>query len=439
MSFFDGDGSDDENGFSPNMLVKLRKLKTKKYNGKLGRVLKFLPDKGRYQVELEKSGKVLSIKPINITEPWSNFECPNCCQEEIITIVKTKCRHSICAVCFNEAYSSVESKCPICEKKLSEDFSRFEIKFLPIEKDMNIGQERYNMSFLYSCFAGDLERFQLMLPLVRPTLSEWSHPIFVETAQRNQVKPLELLLENGVDIDQKDKLGRTALVAASLDGLVEVVETLIKKQANINLCDESGMSALLMACDAGNLEITKLLVEHNACVNLKSQPEFGGLTPLYVACQNSHTQIVEYLVSSESEAAPDLNLLTEDGVSPLFIATQAENQEIIEILAENGADINLATIDGITPLLNAANQGQQEIVECLLDLNANVNHQEPENHETALFAACCGGHLDVIKVLVEHDADVNLLTKDGYACPEVAFQLGHLNVSEYFARISSNI
>jgi len=83
---------------------------------------------------------------------------------------------------------------------------------------------------------------------------------------------------------------------------------------------------------------------------------------------------------------------------------------------------NVVGTRGWTPLLFAARGGHLEIVQLLLDHSANVNIQskeEPLEHWTALHIAIGRGHPQVVKVLLECGADPHFRTKEG----ETPFQL----------------
>ena len=58
-----------------------------------------------------------------------------------------------------------------------------------------------------------------------------------------------------------------------------------------------------------------------------------------------YIELVEYLVNLDGI---DVNPVNIDGVSPIFIATQTENFELIEILGSHGGDVNIATLGGVT-------------------------------------------------------------------------------------------
>lgn len=75
----------------------------------------------------------------------------------------------------------------------------------------------------------------------------------------------------------------------------------------------------------------KLLLEKSAQTNSCTN---SRVSPLYVACQEGHFDIVKLLVKHKA----DINLCKNDGSSPLSIANKKKHLNIVEFLQENGAN-----------------------------------------------------------------------------------------------------
>lgn len=76
-------------------------------------------------------------------------------------------------------------------------------------------------------------------------------------------------------------------------------------------------------------------------------------------------EIVEKLI--EAGAAVDA-VNCADGNSPLFLATEVENYEIVRLLIQKNATVNLANKSGATPLHKSASHGR-----CMMNLNILLN------------------------------------------------------------------
>ena len=65
----------------------------------------------------------------------------------------------------------------------------------------------------------------------------------------------------------------------------------------------------------------KILVEHDSSVNVQSQ---NGFTPLYMAAQENHDEVVRFLLASGANQS----LATEDGFTPLAVALQQGHDKV---------------------------------------------------------------------------------------------------------------
>ncbi|MDH4239915.1 MAG: ankyrin repeat domain-containing protein [Phycisphaerae bacterium] len=103
---------------------------------------------------------------------------------------------------------------------------------------------------------------------------------------------LQLLHENGAEIDTKAKNEYTPLHIAVFMGHTDVVEWLIDKGADINTSIEYGTTPLHSAVERGRYTMVELLVSKGAACNATNK---GGLTPLDLAEQHDREEIAALL------------------------------------------------------------------------------------------------------------------------------------------------
>jgi len=103
-------------------------------------------------------------------------------------------------------------------------------------------------------------------------------------------------------------------------------------------------------------------------------------------------------------------------VAAIHIAAYNGNPGVVILLCqEYGVDANCSISEtleevpkkGITALEWAARMGHTEVVKALLDNNANVNVRRPADDVTPLYIAAQKGHREVVKLLLDNKADVN--------------------------------
>jgi serine/threonine protein kinase len=151
----------------------------------------------------------------------------------------------------------------------------------------------------------------------------------VYMAQLGKTKEVTELLNKGVDINMKDGLGRTALIAAAADGRTEIMKILIDRGADMNIKGPVGMTALTAAATLGRTEAVRILLERGADVNVRNE---SNQTALIAAAEKGHADIVKMLLTAGS----DPNVKDKSGKSALMYAEQEQHSEIVEILKSAG-------------------------------------------------------------------------------------------------------
>jgi len=99
----------------------------------------------------------------------------------------------------------------------------------------------------------------------------------LEAAKYGKAQTVKLLIEDGADINAKDKYGNTPLIIAARDDRAEIVKILIENGAEVNAKNEKGETPLYWVLCNDNTEIAKFLIEKGADVKAKS---CFGYTPL---------------------------------------------------------------------------------------------------------------------------------------------------------------
>jgi len=221
-------------------------------------------------------------------------------------------------------------------------------------------------------------------------------------AHRDDLDTADLLLAAKADVNAANEYGATPLSLACSNGNAAMVEKLLKAGADPNVSLLSGETALMTAVHTGSLAVVNLLLAHNADANRK-EPQ-RGQTALMWAVAEKRPEITRALV----EHGADSHARSKSGFTPLLYAADRDNPDSARILVEAGADVNEATADRVTPLLLASARGGEELALFLLEKGADPNAADSKEGYTPLHhAASHRNMVRVVKALLARGADPN--------------------------------
>lgn len=115
---------------------------------------------------------------------------------------------------------------------------------------------------------------------------------FAKAVAAGDLAMIRTLLDQGIDINAKNKEGETALMLACLEGRTEVARLFIEKGADLHAKDSVGATALLYAAVGGSLDTMKLLIDKGASIDARTD---GGETALSISEMNGNKASVEFL------------------------------------------------------------------------------------------------------------------------------------------------
>ena len=214
------------------------------------------------------------------------------------------------------------------------------------------------------------------------------------------------------------------------------IKYIVKLGGELDCVDEKGNPLFCVAIREKENEIAKYLLENGA--NFKAKDKKGD-NALIVAVRASNQEAVEMLLGKISVEKTD-----DKGWTPLMIASSKGDLEIVKCLVEKG----YASVDslGFTEELNSAlffatENEHHEVMKYLIENEADVNLDNKED-ETPLMKSVVKNDFEGVKILVENGADVN--AKDGVSSVLVkGVRSGNIEMVEYLiekgARVNDKV
>ncbi|RCV11218.1 hypothetical protein SETIT_2G168500v2 [Setaria italica] len=203
----------------------------------------------------------------------------------------------------------------------------------------------------------------------------------------------------------------------------------IRRSTTLSVADTAAL--LLPAAYDGDVPKFKMLVKRlrkagkgveEALAEIKSSSYFKyrGHGPLHLAALSAKPVMCKYLLK---DLNLDVNAGGEDGVTPLFFAIYGTGSTAItRLLLDHHADPNKAAYDGATPLLVAICEDTYEIAELLLSRRA---YADPvSEYGTPLYIAARDGNVRMLKLLLQHQADPNVVLHTPLKATTSACSLG---------------
>lgn len=231
------------------------------------------------------------------------------------------------------------------------------------------------------------------------------------------------------------------LISAVIENDLETVNRLLMNfGANVvNARNRQGDHILALAISLSHIGIVKSLLEHNADVNIRNK---SGQTPLDIALEKGNVEMITLLkkelisavikgdletVNRFLDHGADFNSTNKQGDNILVLAASQKHIEIVKSLLHHGATVDLQGSMGFTALRLAIGRGNLEIVDILLRNGANVNAIDRDGN-TPLINAVRKGSLEIVEKLLSYRADLSIKNKSGQTPLDIAFEKDNVDM-----------
>lgn len=197
--------------------------------------------------------------------------------------------------------------------------------------------------------------------------------------------------------------------AAAIDNLL---------YSNPSLCQvktSHDISPLLLACYYNKHQVIKVILKHIQEISVY-EASAAGLTDVV-------TELIE-------ENGLLLDAFSEHGFTPLGLAIQFKNTDIVRYLLGKGADVNLPSQNGyhVYPIHTAVSSNYDEIAKMLVEAGAEVNVIQASG-TAPIHQAAQNGNIEMLILLLENGARIDIRNEYGKLPSDLAAEKGFTEIA----------
>lgn len=228
-------------------------------------------------------------------------------------------------------------------------------------------------------------------------------------ASRGQQAAAQLLLQQGLNINQQNHNGESALHLAAAAQDMPMLQWLLEHGAKPDTRNQLGKTALHIAVEKNAPELVELLLQHHADPQLADN---AGGTALQLAQSRQHAAVLAVFqrrgVNTASHTALQQRVAaarqTSDDVSPLQLAVERGDLALVKALFNDTPEPWRPNAQGHTIITLAAQQKQSQILAFLLQQARGKGLTGPQGRN-ALFFAVTASRRDNLLLLLSSGTD----------------------------------
>ncbi|HHF0525173.1 TPA: ankyrin repeat domain-containing protein [Legionella anisa] len=236
-----------------------------------------------------------------------------------------------------------------------------------------------------------------LIKLLLASKSEANYAVLYLACTKGRLNTVEVLLELAPGVLENN----VNLIAAAIkSGNANLVKLLLEPKLPEHKIDYDPLQLFKFACQNRNADIARLIAEKHPDI-LKSP---GAKVPFLNACIAGDLGIVKLFV--EKLGSEYIETIEDQNDTGLFFALQRGHKNVAEYLLDSCPNFNDSIKNDPQWLKLITERGHLPLLELFVN-KYNVDIKKPDSKGfSAIHHACAGGHVELVKFLVEKDPSV---------------------------------
>lgn len=173
------------------------------------------------------------------------------------------------------------------------------------------------------------------------------------------------------------------------------------------------------------------ITNYNNNINFEN---LENMTPLFIAIELNNLEVVKLLIKKNA----NVNYVNKQGIFAIILAIYNNNFLIIRELLKADANINRIENSKYIPLLCAIKYNDYETIKYLILFGSNINYECSKTGDTPLKYAIRLNKLDIVKLLIINKAEINALCSNKVSPLHIACYYNFNDIAQYLIDNGAN-
>ncbi len=305
-------------------------------------------------------------------------------------------------------------------------YSWMEEALLTSSPENPIEENQQRISILIAMSKGEKDKFSEFVDGIDDlkTLKNRSGATLLhEAAKIDDPFFFDKLRSKGLSPGEKDNFGFLPIHYAAMEGCCKTLKRiLVINSACLNEKSRNDSTPLVIAIQYGQEEAVRVLLSNKPKPTLLA----NGYSDLHCALHEGNRDVIQAILENHSIISPAINICCEEGGTPLMLACELDDADLVSQLVGKGADPSAKRKDGITAIEIATRR------QCVPVLRKLLEKTSPS--ELAIEAAARDGTVEIIKCLENESQFKNFQTSCKDTPLHIALRHANISVAEYLTK-----